>query len=116
MLVNISDAMNRLNDVLEKDQITTNETVRQLHAKDESHHEPVLPDVVVYPRSTSDVQNILKIANEFKIPVVPFGVGSSLEGNAIPVNKGISIDFSLMYSILEIGPYDLLVKVQRGVT
>lgn len=112
----ISDAINQLLDVLDQDQITTNETVRQLHAKDESHHEPVLPDVVVYPRSTSDVQKILKIANEFKVPVVPFGVGSSLEGNVIPVNKGISIDFSLMNSILEIRPDDLLVKVQPGVT
>lgn len=109
LIVNLSKELN-------EDQVTVNETVRQNHSKDESHHHPVLPDIVVFPRSTADVQAILKVANNLHIPVVPFGVGSGLEGNAIPVKKGISIDFSQMNSILEIHPDDLLVKVQPGVT
>ncbi|MEG0260795.1 MAG: FAD-linked oxidase C-terminal domain-containing protein, partial [Lysinibacillus sp.] len=82
----------------------------------ESHHAMSLPDIVVFPRSTSDVSAILKIANANHVPVVPFGVGSSLEGNAIPIKQGISIDFTEMNTILEIRPEDLLVKVQPGVT
>lgn len=112
----ISKVIEELLKVLEADQVTTNETVRELHSKDESHHEPILPDIVVYPRSTSDVQAIMKIANSMLVPVVPFGVGSSLEGNSIPIKKGISIDFSEMNTILEVRPEDLLVKVQPGVT
>ena len=108
--------VNQLKSILSEEQVSTNETVRELHGKDESHHAMSLPDIVVFPRSTADVSAILKIANEARIAVVPFGVGSSLEGNAIPIHKGISIDFSQMNTILEIRPEDLLVKVQPGVT
>lgn len=116
MTVNSSILIDELLTVLKEDQVSTNETVRQLHSKDESHHDSVLPDLVVFPRSTTDVQAILKIANRLLVPVVPFGAGSGLEGNAIPVQHGISIDFSQMNAILEIRPEDLLVKVQPGVT
>lgn len=112
----VSTVVEELLTVLKEDQVTTNETVRELHAKDESHHKPILPDVVVFPRSTEDVQAIVKLASKHLIPIVPFGAGSSLEGNSIPVHKGISIDFSQMNEILEISPEDLLVKVQPGVT
>lgn len=108
--------VNQLRNILTDEQVSTNETVRELHGKDESHHAMHLPDIVVFPRSTADVSAILKIANEARVAVVPFGVGSSLEGNAIPINRGISIDFSEMNAILEIRPEDLLVKVQPGVT
>lgn len=58
----------------------------------------------------------MKLAHSYKIPVVPFGVGTSLEGHVIPVDGGISIDFQQMAKILEIRPQDFLVKVQPGVT
>ncbi|MEG0450628.1 MAG: FAD-linked oxidase C-terminal domain-containing protein [Lysinibacillus sp.] len=116
MAILIDELVNQLHTVLAAEQISTNETVRELHGKDESHHAMSLPDIVVFPRSTSDVSAILKIANANHVPVVPFGVGSSLEGNAIPIKQGISIDFTEMNTILEIRPEDLLVKVQPGVT
>lgn len=116
MAVAVELIVNQLKQVLLEEQISTNETVRQLHGKDESHHALSLPDVVVFPRSTADVSAILKIAHAERVPVVPFGVGSSLEGNVIPIAHGISIDFSDMNAILEIRPDDLLVKVQPGVT
>lgn len=98
------------------DRATTNETMRYQHSKDESHHLPVLPDVVVFPASTDEVSAIVKYANEYAIPVVPFGAGSSLEGHCIPLKGGISLDFQQMNRILEVRPEDFLVRVQPGVT
>ncbi|WP_405099396.1 FAD-binding oxidoreductase [Oceanobacillus sp. FSL H7-0719] len=101
---------------LTDDQISTNETVKELHSKDETYHQTSLPDIVVFPKSTEDVSHIMKVAQEFKTPVTPFGVGSSLEGHVIPYQNGITVDFSLMNQILEIKENDLLVRVQPGVT
>ncbi|MCK9905397.1 FAD-binding protein, partial [Frankia sp. Cpl3] len=95
---------------------TKNETILPQHSKDESHHSPVMPDVVVYPISTEEVSAVLHYANEHRIPVVPFGVGSSLEGHCIPLKGGISLDFQLMNQVIEIRPKDFLVRVQPGVT
>lgn len=105
-----------LQSVLSEEQVVVNETVRALHSKDESYHVSSLPDVVVYPKTTEEVSNIIKIANKYETPVVPFGVGSSLEGHVIPYEKGITINFSLMNQVLEVREKDLLVKVQPGVT
>ncbi|OAJ73109.1 2-hydroxy-acid oxidase [Brevibacillus sp. SKDU10] len=111
--------MNDLNDLRQlfrDDQVSISESVLELHSKDESYHTPVLPDVVVFPESREDVSRLLAFANDRELPVVPFGIGSSLEGHVIPVNKGISLDFQRMNRILEIRPDDLLIRVQPGIT
>lgn len=105
-----------LKSFLKEEQVTINETIRELHSKDESYHEGQLPDIVVFPKSAEEVSEIVKIANNFEIAVIPFGRGSSLEGHIIPVQKSITIDFSLMDQIIEVRPEDLLVRVQPGVT
>ncbi|MEH7440770.1 FAD-linked oxidase C-terminal domain-containing protein [Bacillus sp. JJ1122] len=96
--------------------VTMNESVLELHSRDESSHTPCLPDAVAFPQTKEDVSRVLKFANENRIPVVPFGLGTSLEGHVIPVHGGISLDLSQMNSILEIRENDFLVKVQPGVT
>lgn len=101
---------------LTAEQVSDNETIRELHGNDESYHEPALPDLVVFPHTSKEVSQILILANEFAVPVVPFGRGSSLEGHIIPYDGGISIDFNEMNAILAIEPENLLVKVQPGVT
>ncbi|TWT25909.1 FAD-binding oxidoreductase [Planomicrobium sp. CPCC 101110] len=101
---------------LPEDQVTVNDTVRELHSKDESYHAPQLPDIVVFPKTTEDVSRILKASSKHRIPVIPFGLGSSLEGHVIPTEGGITIDFSLMNKVLEVMANDFLVKVQPGVT
>jgi len=111
-----SSLLEDLRGLTAEDRATVNETTLQQHSKDESHHAPVLPDVVVYPFTTHEVVSIMKYANEHRIPVVPFGVGSSLEGHCIPLKGGISLDFSQMNQIIEIRPQDFLVRVQPGVT
>src|ERR671918_1698519 len=87
-----------------------------LHAGDISFHRPQRPDLVVYPASTADVSRVLALANERRVPVTPFGAGSSLEGNVIPTRGGISLDLSRMDRVLEIAPADLAATVQAGVT
>jgi len=102
--------------ILDTKRATANDTILSQHSKDESYHTPVLPDVVVFPETTKEVQQIVLIANELNVPITPFGIGSSLEGHSIPINGGISIDFSLMNKIIDIQPENFLVKVQPGVT
>ncbi|WP_425454247.1 FAD-binding oxidoreductase [Peribacillus asahii] len=72
--------------------------------------------MVVFPETTEEVSKVVKIAGQYKVPIVPFGRGSSLEGHVIPYDNGITIDFSLMNKILEIRENDFLVRVQPGVT
>lgn len=110
------DLVTQLQQFMDKDRVTTNETMLRQHSKDESHHDPKLPDVVVFPVSAAEISKIVSLANEHEIPVVPFGVGSSLEGHTIPLKGGISIDFQLMNKVLEVRSGDFLVKVQPGVT
>jgi D-lactate dehydrogenase (cytochrome) len=112
MEINLAKELKRF---VSEDRVSTNETVLNLHSKDESFHTPRQPDIVVFPKDTEEVVNILQFANENEIPVVPFGVGSGLEGQVIPIKGGISLDFQLMNQIVEISPDDLLVRVQPGV-
>ncbi|MGE5703705.1 MAG: FAD-binding oxidoreductase [Clostridia bacterium] len=102
--------------LLSPQQVTANETMREQHGRDESYHEMKLPDVVVFPESAEDVQKVLAFAQEHRVPVVPFGLGSSLEGHVIPERGGISLDFQRMNRVLEIRPADFLVRVEPGVT
>jgi D-lactate dehydrogenase (cytochrome) len=108
--------IDELKRVIGEECVSVNETILELHGRDESYHEPRLPDVVVFPRDKTDVSKVLKFADERRIPVVPFGLGTSLEGHVIPVNGGISLDMSQMNAILEVKENDFLVKVQPGVT
>lgn len=108
--------MEELEKLLPSKRVTTNENVLEQHSSDESYHTPQTPDVVVFPESTEEVSDIMKLASKHKTPVVPYGLGTSLEGNMIPYSKGIMLDFSLMNQVLEVKADDFLVKVQPGVT
>ncbi len=108
--------VNELVDILGSQKISTNETILEHHSHDESYHTPQCPDVVVYPESTEDVQRVVEYASANKVPIVPFGVGTSLEGHVIPIHGGISVDMTRMNNIIEVRPDDFLVRVQPGVT
>ncbi len=92
------------------------ESILDLHAADFSLHPPRRPDLVVFPETADEVARVLAHANERRIPVVPFGAGSSLEGHVIPVRGGISLDMTRMNQILEISAGDLTASVEAGVT
>ncbi|HET7657559.1 MAG TPA: FAD-linked oxidase C-terminal domain-containing protein [Bacillales bacterium] len=110
------ELVKQLRQLIGEDRVTDNRTILERHSKDESYHEARLPDAVVFPETTEEVSKVVKFANEEGIPVVPFGIGSSLEGHVIPLKGGISIDFERMNRVLEVRPGDFLVKVQPGVT
>ena len=74
------------------------------------------PDAVVYCESNQDVIDAVRLADRFAVPVIPYGVGSSLEGHLLAVQGGLSLDLSRMNRILEINAEDLTVTVQAGVT
>ena len=90
--------------------------VREHHGRDESSFQVPPPDAVVFAESTQDVADAVRLAAEHEVPVIPFGVGSSLEGHLLAVQGGISIDLGGMNRVLSIHAEDLTVTVQPGVT
>lgn len=92
-----------------------NNSDREHHARDQSFHDAHLPAAVVYPETTAQVSAILKHANANLIPITPWGTGTSLEGNSIPLGGGIVIDFLRMNKILTVYPEDFQVDVQPGI-
>ena len=96
--------------------VSAGDSDRDLHSEDMTFHHPVRPDVVVYPTATHEVSAVLALADRHRVPVTPFGAGSSLEGHVIPVAGGISIDLTRMDRIVAVEPENLLAVVQAGVT
>ena len=90
--------------------------VREQHGRDESSFESPPPTAVVFAENTADVAAVVALASQYKVPVIPFGVGSSLEGHLLAVQGGISIDLGRMNKVLAINAEDLTVTVQAGVT
>jgi D-lactate dehydrogenase (cytochrome) len=90
--------------------------VREQHGRDESAFDVPPPAAVVFAESTADVAAAVGLAAQYRVPVIPFGVGSSLEGHLLAVQGGISIDLGRMNQIVAIHPEDLTVTVQPGVT
>jgi D-lactate dehydrogenase (cytochrome) len=91
--------------------------IREQHGRDESAYTHVPPPAgVVFAQSTQDVSDAIRLAAQHHTPVIPFGVGSSLEGHLLAVQGGISIDVSRMNQVVSINAEDLTVTVQAGVT
>jgi len=95
---------------------TTSESTRANYARGEDTYDPVLSEAVVFPETNEEVSKILKICNEHKIPVVPFGTGTSLEGNVVGNEKGITICLEKMNKILSVNVEDFDCRVQACVT
>src|SRR5574337_1828253 len=90
--------------------------VREQHGRDESSFQVPPPAAVVFAESTADVADAVKLASQHAVPVIPFGIGSSLEGHLLAVQGGVSIDVSRMTQVVRVNPEDLTVTVQAGVT
>ena len=98
------------------DRISTGESVLALHSRDEAYTPPVLPDAVVFPESTEEVVRVVKTCAANSCPIVPFGIGTSLEGHVVPIHGGISLDTSRMNKVLHVNEKDLDAVVQPGIT
>lgn len=90
------------------------ESVLDLHSHDMSSHRPVRPAGVVWPADTAQVSRIMQVASTYRLPVVAWGAGSSLEGNPIPLQGGLVVNFQRMNRILAIHADDFQVVVQPG--
>ena len=91
-------------------------SVREQHGRDESPFDSPPPEVVIFCESTEDVAAVVTLASQYAVPVIPFGVGSSLEGHLLAVQGGVSIDLSRMNKLISVHSEDLTVTVQAGVT
>lgn len=85
------------------------------HGRSEAYHAVRAPDVVVFPESTEEVARIVGLCAETGMPVVPFGAGTSLEGNAAAIRGGVCLDMSRMRRVLAINVDDMDVRVQPGI-
>lgn len=95
--------------------LTTVAAVRERHGQDESYHAVHAPDAVVFPKTNEEVAEIVRICAEHGTPVIPFGVGTSLEGHVAALYGGVCIDLSEMNEIVRVGVEDMDVTVQAGV-
>ncbi|MBT3795034.1 FAD-binding protein [bacterium] len=95
---------------------STSESVRSNYSKGEDIFDPILPLGVAFPNTTEEVSAILKICNNFMVPVVPFGAGTSLEGQVVGIEEGISISLENLNKMIEVNKDDFDCRVQASVT
>lgn len=98
------------------DRLSVSATDREVHSHGEGLPDAGMPDFVTYPVSTEEVAGIASICSRYTMPMVPFGVGSSLEGQVAALEGGVSIDMTRMDRIIEVAPDSLDCLVQAGVT
>ncbi len=95
---------------------STSVSTRTNYARGEDTYDPILSKAVIFPETNEEVSKILSICNKHKIPVVPFGTGTSLEGNVVGNDKGITISLEKMNKILTVNVEDFDCRVQACVT
>src|SRR5690606_30313600 len=95
---------------------STADGVRDHHSHGESWHAAARPDAVAFPVSTEEVAAIVRACAAERVPIVPFGMGSSLEGHVNAVRGGVSIDLTRMARVVRISPEDMDVTVEAGIT
>jgi D-lactate dehydrogenase (cytochrome) len=89
---------------------------REHHSRGESYHAPGLPDAVCFPHTTEEVSGILKICAQYQLPAIPFGAGTSVEGQVNAIRGGITLDMRQMNKVLRVSAEDMDATVQAGVT
>ena len=95
---------------------SVSESTRANYARGEDTYDPVLSQAVVFPETNDEVSKILKLCNEHKVPVVPFGTGTSLEGHVVGNENGITISLEKMNKVLSVNAADFDCRVQANVT
>ena len=98
------------------ERFVTSLAVREQHGRDESPFDVPPPEAVVFCESTEEVAFVVATASGHRVPVIPYGAGSSLEGHLLAVQGGVSVDVSRMNRVLQLNAEDLTVTVQAGVT
>ena len=96
--------------------LTTAAGIREQHGHDESWHHPAAPDMVCFAHTTEEVAAIVHACRAYQLPVIPYGVGTSIEGQVIAERGGVCIDMSAMDKVLDVRPNDMDATVEAGVT
>jgi|TARA_Y100000385_G_scaffold126324_1_gene131384 D-lactate dehydrogenase (cytochrome) len=112
MNIQVQEELKKIFDI----RFSTSESTRANYARGEDTYDPVLSQAVVFPETNEEVSKVLKLCNDNKIPVVPFGTGTSLEGNAVGNPNGITISLEKMNKILSVNAADFDCRVQANVT
>ncbi len=112
---NIQECISKIKDKFGQ-QFSDSKSIREQHSHTMTIHESELPDGVLFASNKNDVSDAVKICNDFRCPIIPFGVGSSFEGHVNAPFGGLCIDLNNMNEILNVYQGDLLVTVQPGVT
>ncbi len=99
-----------------KDRFSISRSTRANYARGEDAYEAVLSQAVVFPETNEEVSKILSLCNKHKIPVVPFGTGTSLEGNAVGNENGVTLSLEKMNKVLSVNAGDFDCRVQANVT
>jgi D-lactate dehydrogenase (cytochrome) len=98
------------------DRLSTAAAVREHHSHGESWHAAALPDAVAFPESTAEVAAVVRACAEARVPIIAFGMGSSLEGHVNALRGGVSIDMTRMTRVLRVSAEDMDVTVEAGIT
>jgi D-lactate dehydrogenase (cytochrome) len=111
----VAELVTRLSGDFGERAVTTH-AVREHHSHGEGLADAALPDVVVFPHSNEEVASIVRLCHLARVPVIAFGVGTSLEGHVAALYGGVCVDLSQMNRVLEVNAEDLDCRVQAGVT
>ncbi len=114
-MTNIAKAIAEVKDLL-GDRCSTAQSVRDLHGANEAHYAAMPPDAVAFVHTTQEVSDVVKACARHGCPIIPWGVGTSLEGHALAVKGGITLAFTQMDKVVEVYQEDLQVTVQPGIT
>jgi D-lactate dehydrogenase (cytochrome) len=112
----IATALDLLRQRFGVDRVETGQALREQHGHTTTWLKTQAPDAVIFPASTGEVQEVVRICAAHRVPIVAFGTGTSLEGHVNAPAGGISLDFSKMDRVLEVHPEDMDVVIQPGVT
>jgi D-lactate dehydrogenase (cytochrome) len=97
------------------DRLSLSEAIREAHGRSESHFAVAPPDAVAFPHSTAEVVEVVRACVAADVPIIPFGAGTSIEGNTTPVRGGVTLDLSQMDRVVAVNADDFDCTVEAGV-
>lgn len=97
------------------ERFSTSNAVLEHHSHDESAYPPVMPQGVVFAKTTEEIAQLVKYCNQYAVPIVPVAAGTSLEGHVLPIHGGIALNLNNMNQVISIHPEDLIAVVQPAV-
>src|SRR3982751_4762922 len=99
-----------------QDRCSTGQSVRDRHGRDDSPYDTTPPDCVVFPKTSDEVAEVVRMCARHAVPVIAYGAGTSIEGHIMAVEGGVTLDLSRMNKVLAVNGEDLTATVEAGVT